>query len=157
MTESYCFATRQASKFYYFRLVDIGFDVKYFQKGGLSDNLRKNVYVLLRIDSKPTAYSIFAKVESGMRGSTLDKYMSSLEQDFHKEMKAHKFYAKRNFDIYCHFVAKYFYKLCVDWEWKKAYVKWEPKRYAKNMNTPEESSVDEVTLHYIIVTLAIHG
>jgi hypothetical protein len=143
----FCHNAGLRKRFYCFRIEDIGFDVRYFQKGGLSDKLRKKVFVLLKIDVKPTAYSIFAKIESGIRGSTVDQYLAKLEDEFRKEMKAHNDYPKKKLDVYCHFVATYFYKICQDWVWKKAHLKWEPKRHStRGQEAPGESSVDEVRL-----------
>jgi hypothetical protein len=137
-------------RFYTFHLEPIGFNVDYFQKGGLLDKVRKTIYVLNKIDEKPTMYSIFAKVETGVLGSEMDNHMKELQEVFDAGMErpdqmGTKMYVGKTYDVYCHMTERYLGKVCVDFHWKQANSKWNPKRYsARGLSVPAESSVDEV-------------
>jgi hypothetical protein len=137
-------------RFYTYHMEPIGFNVPYFQKGGLSDKVRQTIYVLKKIDDKPTLYSIFAKVETGVLGSEMDNYMKELQEVFDQGMAkpdfmGTKMYSGKTYDVYCHMTERYLGKVVAAFHWKQANSKWAPKRYsARTAPQPAESSVDEV-------------
>jgi hypothetical protein len=114
--------------------------------------VRRDVYRLTRIDSEPTEYSIFAKVEVGVTGSKLKELVAKAEAAFREALKVPPVvgapnYPGKTYDTYSKFVGRWFYKICDGFEWRQPNTKWKPIRHSsRSPPEPAESAVDEVRI-----------